>query len=205
MEVKEKKILVQSVSAVLIIVVLFNVYSGITVSKIGIPGLIDIEFNSDNESGDALPGEQINRSQPDDAAESRSGQSVEESSVLNNSPVQDISNELYTEDGSDEVSQYVPAAPALIDLNGMWYGEDGSEYEIAQSGGTVFFTEYGLFGATAQGSGSYQNNRLILEYETVFGTAGKATLNLSQNGQVLSGQANDITACAITQLYMRRY
>jgi hypothetical protein len=202
MEVKEKKILVQSVSAVLIIVVLFNVYSGITVSKIGIPGLIDIEFNSGNESSDGPVAEQGSRSITEQ------GQNVDRPSDLIRGSEETLSNNSGASDDSDKVYipvQPDPVQPALLDLNGMWYGEDGSEYEFVQTGGTVYFTEYGLFGATAQGSGSYQSNRLILEYETAFGTVGKANLNLSQNGQVLSGQANDITSGAITQLYLRRY
>lgn len=205
MEARDKKILVQSVSAVLIIVVLFNVYSGITVSKIGIPGLIDLEFNT--ESPDSKPA-----SNPDNKDDSEpykdyeSGNSVKESYQDEESGNQNpaIRNpEIVTPSVINRSVQQPETA--VLDLNGRWYGEDGSEYDISQVGSSVSFTEYGMFGATASGYGSYQNNRLTLEYETVFGTYGSAILNLSHDGRMMSGRADDLTSGASTTLVLRRY
>lgn len=179
MEASSKKVLVNSVSIVLIVVVLFNVYSGITVSKIGIPGLLEIEFNnetSENNSGD--------------------------------DPIRPVQDTLAIPDDptpDPDPGPVIPPEPALVDINGRWYGQDGSEYQIIQNGNSVSFTEYGLFGATAEGSGSYQNNRLVMEYETVFGTVGTATLELIQNGRVLSGRADDHTSGGSTVLYLTKY
>ena len=179
MEAGNKKVLVNSVSIVLIIVVLFNVYSGITVSKVGIPGLIEIEFNngpSENgpNNGPVNPGQ--------------------DSLIVHKDPVDDPNPE-----------PIIPSRPVLVDINGRWYGQDGSEYQIIQNGNRVSFTEYGMFGATAEGAGEYQNNRLVMEYETVFGTVGTATLDLIQNGRVLSGRADDHTSGASTVLYLTKY
>lgn len=179
MEAGNKKVLINSVSIVLIIVVLFNVYSGITVSKIGIPGLLEIEFNigpSENEEKNGpinLGQDSINV--PDD-------------------PKPD-----------PDPGPFIPPEPTLVDINGRWYGQDGSEYQIIQNGNSVSFTEFGMFGATAEGSGSYQNSRLVMDYETVFGTVGTATLELIQNGRVLSGRADDHTSGASTVLYLTKY
>lgn len=203
MEARDKKVLVQSVSAVLIIVVLFNVYSGITVSKIGIPGLLEIEFNSGDK-----PGSEEKLGQQNSGTSDGRESVVDDPPFINPGNTRDISNDNYESFDEDDVYDPVPpeiTREAVIDLNGMWYGDDGSEYEIIHSGSTVYFTEYGLYGATAQGSGEYQNSRLTFEYETVFGTFGTATLDVSDNGRVLSGRANDITSGTVTQLYLTRY
>lgn len=203
METRDKKILVQSVSAVLIIVVLFNVYSGITVSKIGIPGLMEIEFNTGSQQTDT----------PNDPIGSNTvvGTNNPGQGGLTNDPVSnyDDFDEPGTTRSVDQNDQPVqpPVQPVerQVNLNGAWYGADGSEYEISYSSGTVFFTEYGLFGVTAEGSGTFQNNRMVIDYQTVFGTSGQATLDLSTNGQILSGVANDFTSGASTPLYLTRY
>ncbi|WP_340105383.1 hypothetical protein [Rhodohalobacter sp. 8-1] len=203
MEARDKKILVQSVCAVLIIVVLFNVYSGITVSKIGIPGLIDIEFNSGDK-----PGSEEKPGQQDSPTSDEQESVVDDPPIIKPGNTRDISNDDYESLDEDDVYGAIPpeiTGDTVIDLNGMWYGDDGSEYEISHDGGSVYFTEYGLYGATAQGSGEFQGKRLNLEYETVFGTFGTAILDVSENGRVLSGRANDITSGSVTQLYLTRY
>jgi len=202
MEVRDKKIFVQSVSAVLIIVVLFNVYRGVTVQKIGIPGFFEIVFNEDPASSSLNKGElpplddnplPIPRKTTNDPA-----------GLIEPDPADNV-------DDRHEPAFYPPEEPeyditeAAVDLSGVWYGADGMEYEITQSGNTVYFTEYGLFGATSNGSGTYRNNTVTFDYETVLGTFGTATLSLSPNGRVLSGSANDKVAGTITQLYLSKY
>lgn len=208
MEARDKKILVQSVCAVLLIVVLFNVYSGVTVSKIGIPGLIDLEFNS-GSSPDSKPGtDSNNRNDFETYDEFESGNSADESFQVRGTDTQNpaVRNpEMVTPGVINRPVQQPETVPAVLDLNGRWYGEDGSEYDISQVGSSVSFTEYGMFGATASGYGNYQNNRLSLEYETVFGTYGTAILNLSHDGRMMSGRADDLTSGASTTLVLRRY
>ena len=199
MEARDKKILVQSVSAVLIIVVLFNVYSGITVSKIGIPGLMEIEFNTGSQQTET-PSDPIGSNPV--AGTNNPGQGGLTTDPVNNyepGATQDVVQK------DQPVQPPVQPAERQINLDGVWYGADGSEYEIAYSSGTVFFTEYGLFGITAEGSGTFQNNRMVIDYQTVFGTSGQATLDLSPNGQILSGVANDFTSGVSTPLYLTRY
>lgn len=209
MEARDKKILIQSVSAVLIIVVLFNVYSGITVSKIGIPGLLDIEFNPGNKTnGDnGAAGKQHDPVQLVSPASNNLEKSNDGPLIENDSGSGETPANIYKQDDPEVVynpNQPDRSRPGISDLNGMWYGDDGSEYEITQNGGEIYFTEYGLYGITAQGMGRYLNNQFIFEYETVFGTVGTATLTLSQDGRALSGRANDLTSGAITQLYLTR-
>lgn len=209
MEARDKKVLIQSVSAVLIIVVLFNVYSGVTVSKIGIPGLIDIEFNPNNGTATAT-GSADDRQDP---ALTRSTNTIDRNgvnsgpSIIDDQNIRDVSNDIERQPLEDIYHPVQPETtpPPVIDLNGTWYGADGSEYEITHDGNTVYFTEYGLFGATANGMGTYQNNAVSFGYETVYGTVGTATLNLSSNGQILSGRAFDKVAGTSTDLYLTRY
>lgn len=208
MEARDKKILVQSVSAVLIIIVLFNVYSGITVSKIGIPGLIDLEFNTGSSPDSKPVSNPDNRNDSESYNEFESGNSTDESFQVGGTGTQNpvVRNpEMVTPGVINRPVQQPELIPAVIDLNGRWYGEDGSEYDISQMGNSVSFTEYGMFGATASGFGSYQNNRLTFEYETVFGTYGAATLNLSQDGRMMSGRADDLTSGGSVTLVLRRY
>lgn len=117
MEVREKKVLIYAISAVLIIAVLLNFYHGSTVTKIDIPGLFGIEFNS---------------------------------------------------------------------------------------GSRIEFIEYGLWGVTASGSGILSENKLNIDYQTSFGTIGKAVLELSDNGQSMTGRADDLTTGASTILILYR-
>lgn len=202
MEARDKKIFVQSVSAVLIIVVLFNVYRGVTVQKIGIPGYFEIVFNEDPVSSE------VKKSELPTPADNP----LPMPQKTTNDPTGLIEPDPADNEGDwDEPVFYPPEEPvyditeAAVDLSGVWYGADGMEYEITQSGNTVYFTEYGLFGATSNGSGTYRNNTVTFDYETVLGTFGTATLSLSPNGRVLSGSANDKVTGTNTQLYLSKY
>src|SRR6056297_79909 len=207
MEARDKKILVQSVSVVLIIVVLFNVYSGITVSKIGIPGLIDIEFNSNDEpSGQGGEPSSVNPNNGNGQSDERIVSQEEFSSgETTQEPGSSDDQKSYEPEYPQDMYPEEPPIQPTVDLTGIWYGADGSEYDISQEGGTVYFTEYGLFGITAEGSGTLQNGRLIFNYQTVLGTSGRATLEVSPNGRIISGTADDFTSGVSTPLYLTRY
>lgn len=190
MEARDKKILINAVSIVLIVVVLANVYRGITVSKVGIPGLLEIEFNS-GEDPPAQPAELPTVEQD--------SQHVNEREDVVRPQSQDLSNP-----GSTGTELRTTSGPALISLNGFWSGDDGSTYEFFQTGSSITFTEYGMFGATASGYGSVANSTITLEYETIFGTYGIATLSVSANGQNLTGRADDHTSGTTTFLNLTR-
>lgn len=215
MEARDKKILVHSVSVVLIVVVLANVYRGITVSKVGIPGLIDIEFNSGDDpstqSADLQGSENAGNTLPDDRQNGQSDTNSQLRNPVSPLTVQEESGSTYpSEDFSmgntrdDRQTQTPPRQQPAFDLRGVWYGDDGSRYEILQSGSNITFTEYGLFGVTASGYGTISNSLITLEYETVFGTYGVASLRISNNGHSLMGQADDYSSGNTTFLNLTR-
>lgn len=194
MEARDKKVLTYSISAVLLIAVLLNFYHGATVSKIDIPGLFGIEFNSDrdktpsgpetNQSVKALP------EKPEPLQAEKSVISPEQTSPVsgveaNNAPV---------------LEPYTTPENVKYQLQGIWYGEDGSTYEIKQSENFISFTEYSYWGISASGTGTINGNKIIIDYQTPYGTIGKANLEISGNQKVLSGHANDLTTGLSTVL-----
>lgn len=220
MEAKGKSILVYSVSATLILVVVFSFFQGNRLKSLSIPGLINLDFSGSepglvDDRGSTVSGE---RSDSDHrpAGESTSGNDVtplensstagasDSRSSIHNPPVP-VNNQgggvLYDEQYSDDESP----SDSFMNLTGNWYGEDGSEYEISQYGNTVSFVEYNLMGMSASGNGYIENRELILEYQTIFGTVGEAHLTATENGSVLRGQAHDLTSGASVQLVLRRY
>lgn len=209
MEARDKKILVNSVSIVLIVVVLANVYRGITVSKVGIPGLLDIEFNSGDNPPTQSSDRQVDESDQDNnkpaGINNQGGQNSSIQQVQN--PRESVSTndqqDFLTPDGTENEAQAADRS-AAFNLSGLWYGDDGSEYEIYQSGNIISFTEYGMFGVTASGNGTITDSSVILEYETVFGTYGVATLQISNNGQIMTGSADDYSSGSTTFLNLTR-
>lgn len=189
--------------------VLFNVYSGITVSKIGIPGLIDIEFNSENstssEAGPKGEGQGQDQDQTRSTDRIDRGGTIAGPAISDDENMRDVSNNTDRKTFDEDIYRSVQPQTPVVDPNGTWYGADGYEYNISYNGSTVYFTEYGLFGATVNGTGTYQNNTILFEYETVFGTVGTATLNISANGYILIGRAIDRVAGTSTELYLMRY
>jgi len=204
MDASDKRLLVRSASVVLVIVVFFNVYRGITVSKIGVPGILEIEFNTGDDKS---------------ASEERSSVTYDrdgfmpilqtpEKAEIRNETAQAPRERAVSADPSpksvERVEQPLRREAALLNVSGTWYGDDGSLYEINQTGNSISFFEFGIFGVTASGYGTISGSRLEIDYETVFGTVGKATLNLSDDKSVLRGSANDYTSGAVTQLTLRK-
>lgn len=209
MEARDKKILINSVSVVLIVVVLANVYRGITVSKVGIPGLLDIEFNSGDKPPTQSSDHQVNESDQDNInttiENNPNDQNTSNPQVqLPGDPVQTNQQQVYSPPGGTEPDRQFTDRPVAFNLNGYWVGDDGSEYEIYQSGNNISFTEYGIFGVTASGNGTITDSSVTLEYETVFGTYGVATLKISNNGQTLTGSADDYSSGATTLLNLTK-
>lgn len=205
MEVREKKVLIYAISAVLVIAVLLNFYHGSTVTKIDIPGLFGIEFNSGNntsertasstakESGTGLDG-----SRPADQTMS----SAEPERQWDEDPSQarheEISPAITGFPAYSHEPQTRPEMQRVFNVTGYWYSDDGSSYEISQSGSRIEFIEYGLWGVTASGSGILSGNKLNIDYQTSFGTIGRAVLELSDDGQSMTGRADDLTTGAST-------
>jgi len=199
MEARDKKVLTYSISAVLLIAVLLNFYHGATVSKIDIPGLFGIEFNSNRDKMPVMQESDLNvktlpekpeplQAEQSDISPERADPVIEVE--MNNAPVHEP---LRT------------AENVRYELQGTWYGEDGSIYEIEQSENIITFTENSYSGITASGTGSINGNRIIVDYQTPYGTTGRAILEISGNQKVLSGYASDLTTGLTTGLTLYKH
>lgn len=205
MDSRDKKILIISASLVLVLAVMFNIYRGITVSKIGIPGILEIEFDSGSDSSDGT--------ESGNTLESNAGidEGLRPAQTWGSTEIENRRAEELLRDRDDEISQGAtnsnangsqarPEMQRAFNVTGNWYSDDGLSYEISQSGNSVEFFEYGLWGITASGNGTLAGNQIIIDYQTAFGTLGNAVLNLSDNGQVMTGTANDLTTGVSTVL-----
>lgn len=194
MEARDKKVLTYSISAVLLIAVLLNFYHGSTVSKIDIPGIFGIEFNSDRDKTPIVTeAEQTVNALPEKSEPLRAGQSA--ISTDQASPVAGVETNdepVHESRRTEENIRY--------QLQGIWYGDDGSTYEIEQSENGITFTEYSYWGISASGTGAIHGNRIIIDYQTPYGTTGRAILEISGNQKFLSGYANDLTTGLSTGL-----
>lgn len=108
--------------------------------------------------------------------------------------------------------------PAIVNTNiatptivtGTWqdaisYGK----YVFAQDAyGTISFQEHsnveGVWIVTAEGTGRLTNNRMVLDYMTLYGTSGKFDGTLQNDGSI-KGIASDISSGIQTQLHLRRH
>jgi hypothetical protein len=99
------------------------------------------------------------------------------------------------------------SSPTIV--TGTWqdaisYGK----YVFAQDAyGTVSFQEHSIIDdvwiITAEGTGTLKNNRLLLDYMTLYGTSGRFDGNLQNDGSI-QGVASDISSGIQTQLHLKR-
>ncbi|REL24886.1 hypothetical protein DYD21_17175 [Rhodohalobacter sp. SW132] len=211
MDLKEKKPLIYSVSAAVIILVVFTVMSGTPLKKLVIPGFFEAEFDSRSEPSSQSAGEVAIPDRTVTPIESQrnltdAGGSLVEPDIANQTPgqrteVPEVHREVSSPNGRTAITE---ESATRQSVTGIWYGDDGSVYEITQYGNTVEFVEYGMFGITASGNGTVSGAQISLSYETVFGTMGSANLNISENSRVLTGRANDHVSGGYTLLRLTR-
>lgn len=84
-------------------------------------------------------------------------------------------------------------------LTGNWSDQNmGGSYSIYQNGNAVSFLEYsnvyGIRTATAEGTGTIQNNTLTINYTTIYYTSGVATFQIQGGGFTLSGSFRDLNS-----------
>ncbi len=97
-----------------------------------------------------------------------------------------------------------------LDLSGNWYttATPGVTYRLVQYDDAVTFEEVSsLFGVptvSAAGNGTINGNSLKITYNTLFGTQGKGSLRIKDNGDLLTGSLTDLTSGAVMQLSLQR-
>ena len=188
--------------------VVYSVYTGTFIKKIGIPGAFELEFGERSGTVDL------------DKLDSLDEGVVEESQEKMKAELERLQRELQTERAAkvsspqDEKSQPRQPAPQskvssqrvkkfaepspvkLPNLGGSWRNVQDPQlsYTVWQEGRNVTMSEnHPFYGTTSVGSGNLLGNHLEVTYTTVLGTMGRVNFRVSQDGRSLSGQYTDLT------------
>ncbi len=105
-----------------------------------------------------------------------------------------------------------PAAqnkPVVATIGGKWMDQySGGLYEINQFDDKITFVEYSMFlgirTVSAEGNGTISNNSVVVEYNTIFDTSGKLTLQIQEQGKALSGTFHDYNTGGTANIYLVR-
>lgn len=188
-----------AVGALIAGVVYHNLKSGMTVSKLSVPGMVELEFAGREGLGSVA--------QPTPADE----KALQE----NQSRLETKLTELEHRLAERAAPGNAPAPPVLSDetpqpthaasIAGQWLSPQGLTYVIQQSGDYVTMQEFNpMLGITAVGEGRVQGQQVNIAYTTAVGTFGQASLRLSDDGRVLSGQSRDTASGFVMNVQMHR-
>ena len=166
---------------VLLGVVVFQFMKGYHVKELEVPSFIRLQFDRDSSaqivSADTL--EALDRDELLQRQEALEAQ------------LRQLQQERQAEAPPPEPDPMDRAMPAVPSLTGTWYAWNGAQYQLQQTGREVTFQELSAVGPTAVGSGMFAHGVLDLQYRTLFNTTGSGRLQLSADGQQLSGQITD--------------
>jgi hypothetical protein len=111
---------------------------------------------------------------------------------------------------STSYSSNLSSGAEPINLTGNWYtsATPGVSYKIVQYDESVTFEEisslFGIPTVSAAGNGSISGSTLKLSYNTLFGTQGKGSLRIKENGDLLTGSLTDLTSGMVMPLSLQR-
>lgn len=189
------------VALLLVVVVGYNIYHGITVKKVNVPGVMDLEFHSPNDARSNNTVSSSTSPQPTStdataALESQLADLERQELESRQAQLQSRLHELEQRIANNTSAPAAPAPRAVIryDLTGSWESDEGVTYILSQQGNTVTLQEMNpLFGVTAVGEGRLNNNQLSITYMTALGTQGQGVLRVIDDGDELSGTITDLT------------
>lgn len=115
---------------------------------------------------------------------------------------EDADFELFPHFASSEPAEHSP--PISLSLTGNWDSPQGLSYVIQQSGDTITFQEFGVFGVTAQGTGRIVGRTITVNYVVADGTQGSGVLEVSPEGSSISGSVTNGLTGISTPLVMYR-
>ncbi|HVF88267.1 MAG TPA: hypothetical protein VM866_11790 [Pyrinomonadaceae bacterium] len=186
----------------------YNLYSGLTVKKLGLPGLFEIEFG--NAAG-GLASEKRVEEIGDNELKSRQAkleQQVEklQTQVAAKTPEQPSSAPDAARRVISQTTTVAAPTRESFNLSGSWQSdEDGLSYVVQQSGSTLIVQEtHAAFGITAAGQGQMVGQDIELSVTTVPGTTGMARLRVSDDGNRITGQVTDFTTGGVAPVSMYR-
>lgn len=159
--------------AVVIPLILYNLYTGLVIGKIEVPGVFTVEFR---EKAPAMHSSGALEKLPD--VERAQGQAQLENRV------RDMEDRLHN---SEQERRSVPFQQQF-DLNGTWHSALGLSYLIRQNGNVLTIQEISpIYGITAAGEGVITHHDIIISYMAADYTTGRGALRLSDDGMQMTG------------------
>lgn len=181
------------VALLLIVIVVYNLSSGLSVKKINISGIFEAEFAEKPAS--VATTDQIEKVGEDELKKRQA--ELEEK-------LKDLETQL-----AEKTEEPVDASPGVFDdvrepariptLAGAWRTAQGVSYYIQQNANAMTLQEVNpIYGVTAVGQGTVAGQNVQFNITTAVGTWGSAQLSLSEDGRQLHGYYSDaVTGAAI--------
>lgn len=188
-----KNLLWVVVALLLILLILYNLYLGLTVGKIGLPGGLTVEFRE--KPSQMVPGNSVAQL-PNNEREQRQAQLEKQ--------LREMEEKLRNSEQRGQTTQLpqqkveAPAQQTQLkefNISGAWRGdEEGISYVIRQNGNAITIQEVNaIYGITAVGQGAITQQDINLSYTTALGTVGRGSLRVSDDGRQITGTFTDQT------------
>ena len=147
---------------------LYVLYPESTIKKIKIPGLFEAEFEKK-----LTPEENI--------------KNIPKSEIVKRQ--EELKRELsHTETQMEGADTQRQQYSGMTNISGVWQAAGGISYSIQQSGNMVAMQEMNpVYGITAVGQGVISGKSVDIAYNTIAGTTGRTTLQLSEDGKQMTG------------------
>lgn len=169
-------------------IVVYNIYAGLTIGRIGLPGGFSIEFQDQPSRASAA-------NVADIPADERRRREAEMDSKL-----RAMEERLRAQPRTD-----TPSATSTVNVSGTWQSQNGVSYTLNQNGNQVIFQEVSsLFGTVAAGHGTISHHDMTISYTTIFFTPGRADLRVSDDGRRITGSFTDTRSGATSTAMMYR-
>ncbi len=126
---------------------------------------------------------------------------------LLNNPQFDDNEDVFHEDLDDYVD---PPINRMVNVSGTWQDSNtGASYVFEQNGNSIVFQEHSVnaFGAvvvSAEGSGTVSSRNINVNYVTMFGTNGVASMTVNPNGSNITGTFRDNVSGAVVNMNLWR-
>lgn len=134
----------------------------------------------------------------------------ETSKKTSNAKIESITKAYLKNFDKDEPDGDYIAPPTNINISGTWTDNNtGASYVFSQSGNSIVFQEHSInnFGqpiVSAEGSGTISSRNININYVTMFGTNGVATMTVSPNGSNITGSFRDNVSGAVMNMNLWR-
>jgi len=105
---------------------------------------------------------------------------------------------------------YVDPPIRAVNVSGTWRDNNtGASYVFEQNGSNIIFQEYSVnaYGAlvvSAEGSGTVSNRNISVNYATMFGTNGVASMTVNSNGNNITGTFRDNVSGVVISMNLWR-